>query len=150
MPQSLHVKYSHLVFSTKNRDPLITGDIKSRLYEYMGGIARDLVAACIEINGIHDHVHLIIRDSKSCDDIKFIKELKGSSSRWANSELNLPGRFSWQAGYGWFSVGPTDLDKASAYVKRQKEHHKKITFQDEYRKFLEQYKVEYDERYVWD
>lgn len=150
MPQSLHVKYPHLVFSTKNREALITGDIESRLYEYMGGIVRDFGAVCIEINGMPDHVHLIIRDSKSIDDVKFIKELKGSSSRWVNENLDLPNRFSWQAGYGWFSVGPANLENACSYVKRQKEHHKKITFQDEYRKFLEQYKVEYDERYVWD
>ena len=105
MPQSLHVKYFHLVFSTKNREALITGCIESRLYEYMGGIVRDSGAACIEINGMQDHGHLIIRESKSVDDIKAIKELKSSSSRWANENLALPNRFSWQAGYGWLAWG---------------------------------------------
>ena len=150
MPQSLHAKYSHLVFSTKNREALITGDLESRLFEYMGGIVRDMGAACVEINGMPDHIHLIIRDSKAVDDIKFIKELKGSSSRWVNESLDLPGRFSWQAGYGWFSVGPADVEQACAYVRRQKEHHAKVTFQDEFRRFLKQYEVEYDEQYVWD
>ena len=150
MPQSLHVKYSHLVFSTKNREALITGDVELRLYEYMGGIAGKMDGLCIEINGMPDHIHLIIRDSKSIDDIKFIKEFKGSSSRWANENLDLPGRFSWQAGYGWFSVGPADLEQARSYVRWQKEHHAKITFEDEFRKFLNQYQIDYDEQYLWD
>lgn len=150
MPQSLHEKNSHLVFSTKNRESLITGDVESRLFEYMGGIVRDMGAACIEINGMPDHVHLIIRDSKAVDDIKFIKELKGSSSRWANANLDPPGRFSWQAGYGGFSVGPADVEQACAYVKRQKEHHAKTTFQDEFRSFLKRYQIDYDEQYVGD
>jgi len=129
---------------------LFTGDIEPRLYEYMGGIIRELGSICMEINGMPDHVHIILRDSKAVDDVKLIKELKGSTSRWVNENLDPPGRFLWQAGYGWFSVGPTDLESAQSYVRKQKEHHEKITLQDEFRKFLDQYQVKYDERYVWD
>ena len=150
MAQSLHQKYSHLIFSTKNRAPLISAEMEPRLYEYLGGIVRDQGGAALEINGMPDHVHLIIRDSKSVSDIVFIKELKGSSSRWINETLCPTEKFAWQAGYGWFSVGAKDLDIARAYVANQKRHHQKTNFQDEYRKFLEKYRVDFDERYVWD
>lgn len=150
MAQSLHLKYSHLVFSTKNREPLITVDLESRLYEYLGGIVRDQGARLLEIGGMPDHLHLILRDSKSVTDIQFVKELKGGSSRWANESGELPGKFAWQAGYGWFSVGPPGLEAARTYVRSQKEHHERESFQDEFRKFLKRYQVEYDERYVWD
>ena len=129
---------------------MITAEVETRLYEYMGGIIKDLGLSCLEINGMPDHVHLILRDSKSVDDVKVVKEIKSSSSRWVNETMNLPGRFAWQTGYGWFSVGPADLEQTRSYVKQQKNHHKKVTFQDELRKFLRQYGVEYDERYVWD
>lgn len=150
MAQSLHVKYSHLVFSTKNRDPVITAELEPRLYDYLGGIVRTHGARLLEIGGMPDHVHLIIRDSKSVSDVQFVKELKGGSSRWVNDSADLPGRFAWQAGYGWFSVAVRGGDQARAYVRGQKAHHQQESFQDEYRRFLRKYKVEYDERYVWD
>ena len=150
MGQSLHVKYSHLVFSTKNREPLITADLEPRLYEYLGGIVRDHGARLLEIGGMPDHLHLILRESKSVTDIQFVKELKGGSSRWVNETADPSGKFAWQAGYGWFSVAVRGLEQARAYVRGQKAHHARESFQDEYRKFLRQYEVEYDERYVWD
>jgi putative transposase len=150
MPQSLHQKYGHLIFSTKNRDQIITGEVEPRLYEYMGGIVRGMNAAILEINGIPDHVHLLIRESKSVADQDFIGQLKGESSRWMNKTFPEGSRFAWQSGYGWFSVSAKDVDAAASYVRNQKEHHQTVTFQDEYRKFLKQYKVEFDERYVWD
>jgi putative transposase len=150
MPQSLHCNYGHIVFSTKNREPLITPDIEPRLFEYLGGIVRGAKASLIEINGTDNHVHLLIRESKSVADQVFIRQLKGDSSRWVNETLQKVGRFSWQDGYGWFSVGPVDVGKAAEYVRNQKEHHKSVSFEDEFRKFLKKYEVAYDERYVWD
>ena len=150
MPQSLHCTYGHLIFSTKNREPMITGEIESRLYEYLGGIVRNLKASLIEINGMPDHVHLLIRESKSIADQDFMGQLKGDSSRWMNATFTDRPRFSWQAGYGWFSVNPPDVEVAAGYIQGQKDHHRKTTFQDEYRKFLRTYRVEFDERYVWD
>ena len=129
---------------------MITAEIEPRLYEYMGGIIRDLGSVCLEINGMPDHVHVILRDSKTDDDVTLVKELKGSTSRWVNDTLGLPTRFAWQAGYAWFSVGPSDVEEACCYVQRQKSHHQNVSFQDELRTFLAQYKVEYDENYVWD
>ena len=150
MPQSLHLRYSHIVFSTKNRDPIITADMELKLYDYLGGIVKNLGGKLLEANGMSDQVHLITRDSKSVTDIDFIRELKSGSSKWVNENYSVPGKFAWQAGYGWFSVGPPGLEKAKAYVISQKEHHKKETFQDEFRRFLVNYGVEYDERYLWD
>lgn len=150
MGQSLHVKYSHLVFSTKNRASLISPDLEPRLHAYLGGIVRDHGARLLAVGGMPDHVHLIIRDSKSLTDIQMMKDLKGGSSRWVNESAGLPGRFAWQAGYGWFSVGPRGLEAARAYVDGQKAHHQKESFQDEYRRFLRQYEVDFDECYVWD
>lgn len=150
MPQSLHHCYGHLVFSTKDRFPSISGDYESRLYEYMGGIVKGLKAKLIEINGTPNHVHVLIRESKAVADQEFIGQLKGESSRWVNENNLCQGRFGWQDGYGWFSVSPADLDVAATYVRNQKEHHKKLSFEDEFRQFLNKYKVEFDERYVWD
>jgi putative transposase len=150
MAQSLHQCFGHLVFSTKGREPLIVGEIESRLYEYLGGIVRALGGCLIEINGMPDHIHLVIRQSKVVADQEFVGRLKGDSSRWVN--LTFPGRprFVWQAGYGWFSVGAKDLGRAVEYLRRQKEHHRTVTFREEYCRFLELYGVEYDERYLWD
>ena len=150
MPQSLHVAYAHLIFSTKERIPMITVDINSSLFEYMGGIVRDLDGRCIEINGTEDHVHLLIRASKSVPDTKFIQELKGGSSRWINESGAKETKFQWQAGYGWFSVSPSQIHAVRSYIRNQKEHHQTTTFQDEFRKILEKCEVDYDERYVWD
>jgi len=148
MPQSLHQVYGHIVFSTKDRQDSIPSDIEKNLYSYLGGIIRDLQGHPIMINGMPDHVHVLVRTSKSVTDIEFMRQLKGSSSKWLN-ENGLSG-FRWQSGYGWFSVSARDLPAAKKCVEKQKEHHQVMTFKEEFRKFLTQYKVEYDERYVWD
>ncbi|MDA0766119.1 MAG: IS200/IS605 family transposase [Verrucomicrobia bacterium] len=148
MGQSLHQVYGHLVFSTKERATLISADHEGALYDLMGGIVRNLGGSAIEINGMPDHVHVLIRASKSTTDMEFMRQLKGSSSKWMNEACG--GGFKWQGGYGWFSVGPQDLEKARAYVQGQKEHHRTESFQEEFRRFLKRYGVEYDERYVWD
>ena len=150
MSQSLHCKYGHIIFSTKHRDPLITADLEPRLFEYLGGIVHGMDARPLHINGTSNHVHLLIRESKSVADQDFMGQLKGDSSRWVNLNFPGPSRFSWQNGYGWFSVSPSDVDVAAAYVLNQKEHHETVAFEDEFRSFLQKYKIEYDERYVWD
>ena len=148
MPQSLHQVHGHIVFSTKNREMAIQEDLEPDLYSFLGGIVRDQNAMPIAIHGMPDHVHLLIRASKTVADTEFIRQLKGSSSKWM-TEKGVE-KFHWQAGYGWFGVSANDLSAAKAYVERQKEHHKTETFQDEFRKFLRKYGVEFDEKYVWD
>lgn len=139
-----------LVFLTKDREPLIVGDIVSRIHSYMAGIVTGKGAVLIAINGMPDHIHLLIKSSKNVSDANFMMELKGGSSSWINDNNLVGGRFKWQADYGWFSVSPKHTDQVLAYIRNQAEHHKEVTFQDEYRKFLERYEVEFDERYVWD
>ena len=129
---------------------LIGGDIAPRLYSYMAGVAIEKGAVPIAINGMPDHVHLLIKSSKNFTDASFMKELKGGSSVWMNENNLITGRFQWQAGYGWFSVSPKDTDEVIAYIENQAEHHRRVTFEDEYRKFLVKYQVDFDERYVWD
>ena len=129
---------------------MITGDIAARIYSYMAGIVDEQGAVSVSINGMPDHVHLLIKSSKNVSDADFMKELKGGSSRWINENEIVPGHFNWQAGYGWFSVSPKDTDQVVSYIQNQAEHHKTVTFQDEYRKFLKTYNIDYDERYVWD
>ena len=150
MPQSLHSNFAHIVFSTKNREPMIAGDVAGRSRRDTSGFVRDQGAVSISINGMPDHVHLLIKSSKTVTDVNFMKELKGGSSSWINSNSIIPEHFKWQAGYGWFSVSPKDTDQVVSYIQNQAEHHKKVTFQEEYRKFLESYKINYDEQYVWD
>ena len=150
MPQSLHTNFSHIIFSTKNREPLIPENMAERIYTYMLGISKDQGAIPISINRMPDHVHLLIKTSKNVADAKFIKDLKGGSSTWINEEKLIQGKFQWQAGYGWFSVSPKDTDAVVKYIQNQAEHHKTVSFQDEYRKFLKTYHVDYDERHVWD
>ena len=124
------------------------------LFEYVGGIVRDLDGRLVAINGTTDHLHLLIRESKTVADMQFLKELKGSSSGWINENHSerFPenARFAWQRGYGWFSVSPSHVDAAATYIANQKTHHQRQSFQDEFRTFLEKYSVEFDERYVWD
>ena len=129
---------------------MINADIEPRLFEYLGGIVRGAKAQLLEINGTANHVHLLIRESKSVADQVFIGQLKGDSSRWVNETLQKIGRFSWQDGYGWFSVGSADVEIATSYIRNQKEHHKSVSFEDEFRQFLKKYGIEHDERYVWD
>ena len=148
MPQSLHQAHGHIVFSTKNRERLIAGEIETELHAYLGGIVRDLGGTPIAINGIADHVHILIRASKSVADTDFIRQVKGGSSKWMTDQGF--GHFKWQAGYGWFGVSAKDLSNARDYVERQKEHHRNETFKEEFRRFLVRYGVDFDERYVWD
>lgn len=148
MPQSLHQNYAHIIFSTKNRKPQIDTAIEAQLYAYLGGTAKDLGAVLLAANGMPDHVHLLIRSSKSISDIEFLKKMKGNSSKWMEEQGYHD--FYWQVGYAWFSVSARDLEKARTYLANQKEHHKQVSFKEELVRFLEQYKVEYDERYLWD
>ncbi|MGP8215841.1 MAG: IS200/IS605 family transposase [Bacteroidia bacterium] len=150
MGQSLVKNYIHIVFSTKNREPLIHPPYENELHSYLGGICINLECHPIKIDGYTDHVHILCMLSKKIALMKLIEEVKSHSSRWMKSKDELLKKFYWQDGYGIFSVNPSEIDKVVAYIANQHEHHKKITFQDEYRAFLKKYDVEYDERYVWD
>lgn len=150
MGQSLVKNYIHIIFSTKFRVPLIFESIENELYSYLGGICRHLECYPVKIGGCTDHVHISCMLSKKITLMKLLEELKAHSSKWIKTKDDSLKSFYWQNGYGAFSVNPYEIDKVIAYIENQKEHHRRKNFQDEYRAFLKKYKVEYDEKYVWD
>lgn len=150
MGQSLVKNYVHITFSTKHRLPLISEEIENELYSYIGGICKNLDCYPIKIGGFYDHVHILTSLSKKIALMVLLEKVKAHSSKWIKTKGDTLKRFYWQNGYGAFSVNPYEIDKVIAYIVNQKEHHRKKTFQDEYRAFLKKYKVEYDERYIWD
>ncbi len=149
MPQSLSKVLIHLIFSTKHREPLIPERICPRLHGYIVGILDNLNSPSLQTGGTADHVHTLFALGRTISLAEIVKEIKQSSSKWMKTDAGVQ-EFSWQAGYGAFSIGESQADKVIAYIQNQAEHHRKMTFQEEFRKFLERYKVAYDERYVWD
>jgi len=150
MGQSLVTNYLHIVFSTKHREALIDDVIENELHNYLGGICKNLECQPITVGGYIDHIHILCMLSKKIALIKLMEELKSHSSKWIKTKGAAYSQFYWQDGYGAFSVNPSEVDVVIDYISRQKEHHSKKTFQEEYRAFLKKYKVEYDERYVWE
>ncbi len=150
MPQSLSLTIVHLVFSTKDRFPFLTADIRPGLHAYLATVARHEDGECYRVGGVADHVHLAVRLSRTRAIASLVSELKTSSSRWLKDKSPALSKFAWQRGYGAFSAGPRDLDALIAYIDKQEEHHRTKTFQEEYRNFLRRYGIDFDERYVWD
>jgi len=149
MAQSHSFLLVHLVFSTKNRAPVLNNEIRPALHAYLATVARNAGCECYRVGGIADHVHLAIRLSRTISVATLVEELKTSSSKWLKTQSPGLTEFAWQSGYGAFSVGPTELEALRRYIENQEEHHKTRTFQEEYIAFLKKYGVEYDERYVW-
>ena len=150
MPQSLVKNYIHITFSTKNRYPFITDSIRDELFNYLGGTCRELESQPIIVGGVKDHVHLLVNLSRKIALMSLIEKLKSHSSKWIKTKGENYKNFFWQRGYGGFSVNPNQIDVVRQYILNQETHHKKVTFQDEYRAFLKKYDVDYDEQYVWD
>jgi REP element-mobilizing transposase RayT len=150
MPQSLSKVYVHITFSTKHRKRLIDNEIETRLHEYLGGIAKGLECNPIQIGGDSDHVHALCLLSRKVAQMTLLEEMKKRSSSWIKTIDERYSNFYWQDGYGIFSVNPSNIDNVVDYIKNQKEHHKRISFKNEFRAFLKKYNVDYDERYVWD
>jgi REP element-mobilizing transposase RayT len=150
MPQSLSFLLVHLIFSTKDRAPMLNVPVRPDLHAYLATVARNTNSECFRVGGVADHVHLAIRLSRTITVAQLLEELKTSSSKWLKSQSPALQHFAWQHGYGAFSVGPSDLDALVSSIDTQEEHHRRHSFQEEYRGFLKRYGVEFDERYVWD
>jgi len=150
MSQSLSSILVHLVFSTKNREPFITRAIEPELYPYVASIFRDLKSPTLCISGTFDHLHILFSLARTVKIAELVEEVKTSSSKWIKTKGNEFRNFHWQRGYGAFSIGQSQVKRVKRYILSQKEHHRRISFQDEYRAFLKSYEIEYDERYVWD
>ena len=150
MGQSLTKNYIHIVFSTKHRKHLIDNNIAIELYGYIGGICNNLECQVVKVGGYSDHIHILCMLSKKVTLIELMKKLKSDSSKWIKTKGDRYRNFYWQDGYGAFSVNPAEVEIVTNYITNQKEHHRKKTFQGEYRAFLKKYNIEYDEKYVWD
>jgi REP element-mobilizing transposase RayT len=150
MPQSLSFVLTHVIFSTKDRVPVLEPAIQPGLHAYLAALARNMGCECYRAGGVADHVHLAIRLSRTITIADLVEGLKTPSSMWLKTQRPGLANFAWQRGYGSFSVGPADLDALREYIDNQAEHHRTRTFQEEYRMFLNKYGVEFDERYVWD
>jgi putative transposase len=137
----------HLIFSTKLRRPLITPDIRSDLFAYLGGIVRELQGTALIVNGTCDHVHMLIRIRPVQSIAEIARVVKTNSSRWIRKKGHK--EFGWQAGYGAFSVSESNVQAVSKHIATQEEHHRKRSFQEEFVAFLKKNNVVYDERYIW-
>ncbi len=150
MSQSLACMLVHVIFSTKNRQPFIQQGTMPELFAYMAGTARGCASHVYEIGGVEDHVHVLLTLPRTLALCKLVEELKKSSSKWIKTKGHIYADFCWQHGYGGFSVSQSEVEKVRRYIRNQRQHHAKMTFQDEYRCFLNRYNVAFDERYVWD
>lgn len=149
MAQSLSKIYVHIVFHTKYSQPLIRPEVEPELYAYIGAIIKANDSVPIKINGVENHIHILAILSKNIALSKFLEEIKRNSSRWIKTKGKIYSNFKWQGGYGAFSVNPKGVKTVKRYIENQKEHHKKVSFKEEYIKLLDENSVEYDERYLW-
>lgn len=139
----------HFVFSTKNRKNLVNGKIRSRLYAYLGGIAREINAKPLAIGGTGNHIHMLLSLPPVLSVSKCILTLKSNSSKWIHEEFPKNKGFAWQAGYSGFSVSPRQSRNVRQYIENQEEHHRIRTFEEEYIDFLKESAIGYDEKYIW-
>jgi putative transposase len=150
MSQSLAKNLIHLIYSTKNRTPCLSADLRPALYAYMAGILQHWESPALVIGGIADHVHILFCLSKNHPLKKIVEEVKKGASKWLKTKDPNLRDFHWQNGYGAFSVSASNVGQVKRYIENQEEHHRRRTFQEEFRQFLRKYGIEYDERYVWD
>jgi putative transposase len=149
MPQSLVRNLVHLIFSTKDRAPLLRAAVRPELHGYMAGIFTNWASPAIIIGSVEDHVHALFCLSKNHALCEVVEEVKRDSSKWLKTQGPEFAQFHWQNGYGAFSVSPSMERTVRRYIENQAKHHRELTFQDEFREFCRRHGVELDERYVW-
>jgi REP element-mobilizing transposase RayT len=151
MPQSLARMLVHVIFSTKHREPFLhDAEIRDRLHAYLAQICNENNSHARIVGGVSDHVHILCDLSRTCCLADLVAEVKRSSSKWLKSQGNVLSKFSWQNGYGAFSVSQSQLNRVTIYIRDQEAHHAQQSFQQEYRGLLRKHGIEFDERYVWD
>ncbi len=150
MAQSLSVNLIHLIYSTKHREARLADAIRPHLFAYQAGIFKAHDSPSITIGGTEDHVHALFVLSKTLALCDLIEEVKKGSSKWLKTQGAAFSGLHWQSGFGAFSLSQSHVARARRYIDGQVEHHRTVTFQEEFRLFLKRYRVEYDEKYVWD
>jgi putative transposase len=141
---------THVVFSTKHRQPLIHDSFRQRLHEYMAGFARKEFRGSLSVGGTENHVHGLIVLPTDISMAEAMKKWKGLTSKWVHETFPAEADFAWQEGYGAFSVSQSNVHQVATYIEQQPQHHKKLTFEEEFIALLERHGIEYDPRYVWD
>lgn len=149
MGQSLVQNYIHIVFSVKGRKELIDSHIRPALFAYLAGICAQNNCHAVVVGGYLDHVHILCKLSKNISLKNFLRELKAASSKWMKSQDLKYADFSWQGGYGAFSVGPNELERVKDYIFNQESHHQKKSFREEYLELLDSHDVDYDLQYIF-
>ena len=139
----------HLVFSTKDRFPMLENAIRDEAEKFICGVARNLRVKVLAINSVADHIHMLVEVPAALSVSEIVGKLKANSSRFIHEKWPERSKFAWQQGYGGFSVSRSGVDEVIRYIANQEEHHRKRTFQEEFLDFLQKYEIEYDERYLW-
>ncbi|MEO2088004.1 MAG: transposase [Gemmataceae bacterium] len=150
MPQSLAQIYIHAIFSTNNREPVRLDSWRDELFTVLGGIANNIGCQTMLVGGVADHVHHLFRLSRTITIADAVGRLKANSSLWVNQHQTGDAPFHWQGGYAAFTISQSKVETVREYIRRQPEHHRTESFQDELRTWLREYEVEWDERYAWD
>jgi REP element-mobilizing transposase RayT len=141
--------FLHVIFSTKNRAATISPDLAGRLHPYMGGIVQECKGTSIIVNGTSDHVHMLLSMPSGVSLAEMMRLVKTNSSRWVHETFPDQHRFEWQVGYGAFTVSGSRLEDVRKYIACQQEHHKRVSFLDEFRAFLQKHGVDCNEEYMW-
>jgi REP element-mobilizing transposase RayT len=149
MPQSLARVYLHVIFSTKNREPILAADWRDELFHVLGGTANNLGCQSLIVGGVADHVHMLFQLGRTVTIADAVGKIKSTSSLWVNQTRGLPTPFHWQGGYAVFSASQSNIEAVVECIRRQPEHHAKQSFQDELREWLRRYEIQWDEQYVW-
>jgi putative transposase len=150
MSQSLARLHIHLIFSTKDRERILSDRVREAFHAYTATVLQNLKCQPMLINSVEDHVHILFDLARTVAVSQVVEEVKKSSSKWIKTQGPEFSGFAWQAGYGAFAVSESNVPDVRAYISNQAEHHRKRSFQDEYRAFLDRHGIAYDERYVWD
>ncbi|MFZ2491452.1 MAG: IS200/IS605 family transposase [Thermoanaerobaculia bacterium] len=149
MPHSYTALTAHVIFSTKDRAPQIAPELRIRLFAYIGGIIRSTGGVLLAINAVEDHVHVLTRVSPTIALAEVVGKIKGSSSKWIHETPGMPRFVAWQRGYAAFSVSESTIPRVSAYIVGQQEHHRKVSFRDEFIALLRRHGIDPDLPHLW-
>lgn len=149
MPNTYTQIHIHLVFAVRFRQALITKEYKTDLYKYMTGIIQHYEHKVLAINGVPDHIHILIGQRPTQALSELVQKVKANSSKWINEQRFVPGRFEWQSGFGAFSYSKSQVETVINYIRNQEEHHKHVRFLDEYQSFLNDFEIDYDGQYIF-
>ena len=149
MSQSLSKLYVHIIYHIKHEEAYIRTEVEHELYAYIGSIIKQSNSIPIVVNGTENHLHVLCIMSKNISLAQLVEDVKRNSSRWIKTKGDHYKNFAWQGGYAGFSVSQSKLETTYRYIENQKEHHKKMSFKEEYILFLKEYGIEYNDGYLW-